>query len=214
MAYCIHCGTHNPDAAKFCSNCGSTIVNNPANSQTTSQKQVQPQTQSNVPLQVAPKPVTTAPSKIYGNGKFNNPALWGSILVVFGFFLPWFPNYSGYYYNSGSINGTGFVKSFVAALTQLDSNAGGTIGVIFGLLIYLIPVSAGIFLINAILSPRISGLVRLIRYIPFLVFLLFIALIIIASTSQGSSPNFSGFKIGIYMCILGSIVMLSLRRTN
>jgi len=212
MAYCIHCGTHNPDAAKFCSNCGSTIVNDPVPAQSTIQNQKQPQIRSNVPLQAGSKPVTITPSNIYANGKFSNPALWGSILVVAGFFLPWFPNYSGYYYNSGSINGTGFVKSFVAALTQLDSDAGRTIGVIFGLLIYLIPVCAGIFLINAILSPRISGLVRLIRYIPFLVFLLFIALIIIANTSQGTSPNFSGFKIGIYMCLLGSVIMLSLRR--
>ncbi len=213
MAYCIHCGTHNPDAAKFCSNCGSTIVNSAANSQSTSQNQKQPQTQSNVPLQTASKPVTTTSAKRYTNGNFSNPALWGSILVLSGFFLPWFPNYSAYYYNSGSINGTGFVKSFVAALTQLDNDAGRTIGAIFGFLIYSIPVCAGIFLINAILSARINGLVRLIRYIPFLVFLLFIALIIIASTTQGNSPNFSGFKIGIYMCLLGSIVMLSLRRT-
>lgn len=217
MPYCIHCGNHNPDSAKFCSQCGKTIANNDANPSSQSQvRQVQQNTQAesyaHAALSRNQNPVaTTTTYRPSGNQNFRSPALYGSLLVLIGFFLPWFPNYS-YYYNSPTINGTGFVKSFIAAMNQQD-DAAKAIGTIFTILIYLIPICAGLFFINAILSSRISGLVRLMRYIPFLVFLLFVILIIIASTAQGVSPSFIGFRIGIYMCMVGSVVMLSMRRT-
>jgi hypothetical protein len=190
MPYCIQCGSFNPDSARFCNHCGNKIISTDVNTSTTPDLQqtpdVQSQTYARAALSRNTYPATTA-IKAPGNENFKSPALYGSLLVLIGFFLPWFPNYSGYY-NSPTINGTGFVKSFIAAMSQLNNEGANVAGTIFSVLIYLIPICAALFFINALLSAKINGLVRLMRYIPFLVFLLFILLIIIASTSQGSAP--------------------------
>jgi uncharacterized membrane protein YvbJ len=82
---CPNCGLANPDNAKFCSNCGTSFANPPAQSSTQYQNQTQYRT-SPTPYQ-APGPYPgTAPAR-GGNSLAKNVAIGCLILVAILFFF-------------------------------------------------------------------------------------------------------------------------------
>jgi len=124
-------------------------------------------------------------------------AFWGSILVIVGFFMPWIKVF-------GSFNGANIAK-FIADSGGDDSA--------YSTLLYLLPVSAVIFLFSAF-SGNISAFVKGVRFIPLT--LVIIAIIAIASKTEDRNSDFSMsmgddflnvIGIGLIITIIGSIMM-------
>ncbi len=124
-------------------------------------------------------------------------AFWGSILVIVGFFMPWVKVF-------GSFNGANIAK-FIADSGGDDSA--------YSILLYLLPVSAVIFLFSAF-SGNVSPFAKGVRYIPLI--LVIIAVISIASKTEDRNSDFSMsmgddflniIGIGLIITIIGSIMM-------
>lgn len=82
MIYCISCGRGIPEDSKFCTFCGTpTPVVDPK----------QPNLATNPPSSRKPVDVsrTDTSKKVY-NEFYRDPGFWGGILVIIGFFLPFF----------------------------------------------------------------------------------------------------------------------------
>lgn len=82
MLYCLNCGKGIPDDSKFCTFCGTpTAVVDPK--------------QPNLATAASHKAVdvsrTHTTRKTY-NEFYKDPAFWGSLVVIIGFFLPFFPD--------------------------------------------------------------------------------------------------------------------------
>jgi len=223
MPYCIHCGALNPDVAKFCSSCGkpfatSSVQAAPQQQQTAQQLAQQAlTTQSSVPQQqninsIRPVQAPATNRSISIAKTATHPATGGALLVLIGFFLPWAAGYYDYY-TSYSMNGFTFAKQFMAQSTLYGDEGVKVIGTLIGISLYIIVAAAGFFLLSSILDPGINGLARLVRFVPFLVFAAIILLIIIASAAtKQTMGSLSGMKIGLYMCFVGSFLMLFLNR--
>lgn len=57
MPYCIHCGTQNPDVAKFCSNCGAAIVTAQVVPSPKEESKPQPKSETHDPVAVIHSPM-------------------------------------------------------------------------------------------------------------------------------------------------------------
>ncbi len=173
MIYCANCGKEVPQDSKFCTYCGAQIV---ADTTNISGKRV----------------VTNQHAVSTTSNFFRSPAFWGSILVMVGFFLPWFKN---------GENLSGFT-----IVTQQYSPA--------KLLLILFPFCALYTLIDTIsgfLPGRAGGFFR---FLPFILVVIYVALFL-SGYKNSSTLNSAHLKdllnqmsIGIWFILIGSIFML------
>lgn len=173
MIYCANCGKEIPQDSKFCTYCGAQVV----------------AATTNIPGRT----VTTNPYSFSTTRNFfRSPAFWGSILVIVGFFLPWFKS-------SGNLSGLNIV-------TQQYSPA--------KLLLILFPFCALYTLIDTIsgfLPGRAGGFFR---FLPFILVVIYIALFLSgyknssAITSANVKDLMSKMSIGIWFTLIGSFFML------
>ena len=88
MIYCLSCGKSIPDDSKFCTFCGApTPVVDPK--------------QPNLATASTSKPIDVSRTQTVrktSNEFYKDPGFWGGILVIAGFFLPFFPNNSASLY--------------------------------------------------------------------------------------------------------------------
>lgn len=184
MIYCSNCGKEIPQDSKFCTYCGAQVVAAPVTN---------------------PDPTVPISHRRYSfstnSDFFRSPAFWGSILVLVGFFLPWFKS-------SGNLSALNIV-------TQEYSPG--------KLLLILFPFCALYTLIDTIsgfLPGRAGGLFR---FMPFILVIVYIALFL-SGYKNSSSITSSNLKdlvsqvgIGIWFTLIGSLFMLfhfSRRRTQ
>ena len=90
MIYCLSCGKAIPADSKFCTFCGAPTP------------EVDPR-QPNLATTSTRKPVDVSRTETVrktSNEFYKDPGFWGSILVIAGFFLPFFSNNSGSIYQA------------------------------------------------------------------------------------------------------------------
>ncbi len=173
MIYCSNCGKQIPQDSKFCTFCGVQVGVVPV-------------------VEPTHAPVTRSRYSFSTDSDFfRSPAFWGSILVLVGFFLPWF--------KGSNLSGLNIV-------TQQYSPG--------KVLLILFPFCALYTLIDTIsgfLPGRAGGFFRL---IPFILVVVFIALFLSgyknSSELTGSNVKdlLSKMQIGIWFTLIGSFLML------
>ncbi len=175
MIYCSNCGKQIPQDSKFCTYCGAEVIAIPVSEPTPI-----------VPVSRSPYIFSTT------SDFFRSPAFWGSLLVLIGFFLPWFKS-------SGNLSALNIV-------TQEYSPG--------KLLLILFPFCALYTLIDTIsgfLPGRAGGLFR---FLPFILVIVYIALFLSGykNSSTLTSANFKDLiaqvGIGIWLTIIGSFIMM------
>jgi hypothetical protein len=237
MPFCIHCGYQNPEVAKFCSSCGQAIAlqsqapdaNKTVSPVVETTKLPEQQSHATTPVVKPESPVTTelatpppvtstnqaqspvsspGTSPAVTNPLFETPAFWGAVLVLIGFFLPWVSNRS-YFVQSETLNGAGFAKTFMGLMASQDQDI---VGIIFEVLLFLMPAASAYIIFDVIFKKRISKLSKIVRFIPFSVYVLCVILIIISVANGGDKPDITQFKIGLILSILGAGCMLFLKK--
>lgn len=201
MIYCPHCGKGIPDQSKFCTFCGTAIAANQSVSDIPPQPVVNPtpppvqqQYVNPAPAQqfVRPQPVTSK------NEFYKNAGFWGAILTVIGFFLPY-------------VNG--YDVSFYYLVTDLAPDKPE-------LYMYLIfPISGAILILQGLTGALPRFLVAIFKLLPILMLALFAAGISQNSSSFGFMGSdvgsiLSNIGVGLYMTVIGSILMLFFRTTK
>ena len=146
--------------------------------------------------------VTNTPNRpSVGNFQANNAvrtaAFWGSLMVLLGFYLPWVKGYE--------INGSQIAK-FIFSYTEGDDS-------IYAILLYSMPVCAGIFIAAALIG-NVTRFVSGLRTVPLLSLIILIV-IILSKTDNGYRDNGGRFEndffdtagIGLILTIAGAIMM-------
>ncbi|MDB5221755.1 MAG: hypothetical protein JWN83_422 [Chitinophagaceae bacterium] len=212
MIYCLNCGKGIPDQSKFCTFCGTAVPTvdpqnpNIAVPRSTPQN-VNPTTPTMPPQYVNPVS-QTPPGQQYVNVQqpvagtknefYKNVGFWGAVLTFIGFFLPY-------------VNGIDV--SFYYLVTDLATDKPE-------LYLYLIfPISAAILIIQGLTGMFPKLLVVIFKMLP----LLTLILLIIGASNSGDNLGFMGdgigtilsnIGIGLYMTVIGTILMLFFRTTK
>ena len=201
MLYCSNCGKPIPDESKFCSYCGT--ARPVAGTPNPEQAQPPPSSQPVQPVPSAtqnPQVVTTvsgttqpAAKPATGVFAFNNVGFWGAIMLLVGFFLPFYQTYYG-------------TISLSQMATSADNNAGR-------ILLFLLPVSAAILIIQGLTYAFPPIIHNIAKILPLLLIVFTLGAIIREDETGGSLEVFFQIaQIGVYLTLLGSLLMLFFRR--
>ena len=184
MIYCLSCGKAIPDDSKFCTFCGA-----PA-------PVVDPK-QPNLATASTNKPVDvskTETSRKTINEFYKDPGFWGGILVIAGFFLPFFSNNSASIYES------------VQAVASSDKVV----------LLWLIFPVAGLFML--LHSLRIMpGVIAIFFSFLAVIAAIYWGYVMLSESTKyfGSADSMTIIKtvgMGLWATILGTILLLFHRR--
>ena len=186
MIYCSNCGKSIPDDSKFCTYCGTAILAaNPQESTPANAAPVQSQS-------AAPVKQNTFDTK---NAFYSNPGFWGALLLLAGFFLPFYHE---------------LVDNTDYSLSQMASNGGSSAGVY---LFYLYPVAAMVLIIQGLVYIFPPVVANILKILPLLLLVFcFGALAREGNTNNSLSAFFISGRIGMYAILLGSIMVLFFRR--
>ena len=191
MIYCLNCGKGIPDESKFCTFCGTpTPVVHPEQPNLAT-----PPPTFRQPVDVSSSTVYTGKPK---NEFYKNVGFWGALITLVGFFLPYVnTNDASFYY---------LVTDFAP-----DTPA---------LYMYLVfPVSAAILVLQAITGALPKFLIAIFKVLPVLLLILFAVSISQNSSTFGFMGNdlesvLSNIGVGLYMTVIGTILMLFFRTTK
>ena len=241
MIYCLNCGKGIPDQSKFCTFCGTAIatadaklpetntptvpeqssnpippppqfVSTPPPPQPQYIPSTPPQQQYTPPPQIPPQYSNPTPppvqqyaaatsATVVGTAKnefYKNAGFWGAVLALVGFFLP---------YTSLSD------ASFYYLVSDLAPEKPE-------LYLYLIfPVSAAILIIQGLTGMLPKFIVAIFKILPLLMLILFAIGISQNSSQFGFMGNdvgtvMSSIGVGLYMTVIGTILMLFFRTTK
>lgn len=181
MIYCLNCGKGIPDESKFCTFCG------------TPTPQVDPE-QPNLATASSHKPVDV--SKNYTSRKtinefYKDAGFWGAILVLVGFFLPFFPK------NSASL--------FDSVRAEASSNPIVLLWLVF-------PVAALFVLIHSLTNILPGVLATLLTILAFIA-LIYWGYVMMNDPnkyfdSADTSTIIKTVGIGLWTILLGTILLL------
>ncbi len=205
MIYCSNCGKGIPDASKFCTFCGTpTPVINPENPNLATPSPLLNPEKPNVatPPPVFRQPVnissTTPYTAVPQNEFYKNAGFWGAVLTLVGFFLP-------------------YVSTTEASFYYLVSDLAPDNPPLYMYLIF--PVCAAIIILQGLTGALPKLLITIFKILPLLLLLLFALGISQKSSSFGFMGNdvktiMSNIGIGLYMIVIGSILMLFFKTTK
>lgn len=241
MIYCLNCGKGIPDQSKFCTFCGTATARiDPQNPNTAIQTTDNSTPAAQQPVSPPPvQPVTPVPSQPYvnptpqqpfvnpappqqqyvnpaqpvyqqqyaapvhnaGAGKnefYKNAGFWGAVLVFIGFFLP-------------------YVSAIDASFYYLVSDFASQQPSLYLYLIF--PVCGGLLILHGLTGIFPKAVVNILKILP----LLMVGLLILGASKSESSFAFMGsdietilsnIGIGLYMILIGTILILFFRTTK
>lgn len=181
--YCQSCGSFTNPEAVICIKCGVKLGAVASLSEVTTS--------------VVNTTSTPGTGNFQANNAIKTTAFWGSLMVLLGFFLPWEKGYE--------INGSQIAK-FIFSYTEGDDS-------IYAILLYSMPVCAGIFIAAALIG-NVTRFVSGLRTVPLLSLIILIV-IILSKTDNGYRDNGGRFQndffdtagIGLILTIAGAIMM-------
>jgi hypothetical protein len=190
MIYCLNCGKGIPDQSKFCTFCGTPV----------------PVVDPEKPNVAEPQPTYRQPMNVNATAKnefYKNVGFWGAVITLVGFFLP--------YENINYLSLYNLIIEYSRESTAMY--------------LYLIfPVSAIILIIQALSGALPKFLIVIFKILPVLLLILVLAAIAIIGSSflnKGYQLNnndigfaLSSIGVGVYMTIVGIILMLFFRTTK
>ena len=183
MIYCSNCGKAVPDESKFCTFCGAAIA------------VIDPQKPTIATPSTEPRPPATANTFVGKNAFYTNAGFWGALLLMAGFFLPFYHE---------AVDNTDY------SLSQMASNRGSSAGVY---LFYLYPVAAFILIIQGLIYPFPAVVANIFKILPLLLLVFcFGAIAREGDTGNSLGQFFKAGRIGMYAILLGSILVLFFRR--
>ena len=184
MIYCSSCGKAIPDESKFCTFCGTAMaVVDP-------QKPVG-ETTTHEPLQTA-APNTASATK---NAFYTNAGFWGALLLLAGFFLPFYHE---------------FIDNTDPSLVQMATNNNSSGGV---LLFFLYPLTAIVLIVQGLAYPFPPVMVNILKILPLLLLVFCFGAVMREGNAENSlSLFFKAGRIGMYAILLGSMLVLFFRR--
>jgi len=183
MIYCSNCGKAVPDGSNFCTFCGAAIA-------------VVDSQKPNVSTPTAePKPTTSANTLAGKNAFYSNLGFWGALLLMAGFFLPFYHE---------------VIDNTDPSLSQMASNKGSSAGVY---LFYLYPVAAFILIVQGLAYPLPPVVANIFKILPLLLLVFcFGAIAREGDTGNSLAQFFKAGRPGMYAILLGSILVLFFRR--
>lgn len=177
MIYCQQCGKPNEDTMSFCTTCGGKLI--------TGQK-------GGLKDLLEPD-LDTRPSDSLGAG------LVGAILIIVGFFSPWF-NVMFYSVNAYTlVFGNASMSADIGRFTLL-----------------ILPVTALLFIIHSFIKNLSKGLIKTIKFFPIILLLVYIAWGIYETNENSTYSSFSSVNpggllriigLGIWCTLIGAITM-------
>ena len=183
MIYCSNCGKAVPDESKFCTFCGAAIA------------VIDPQK----PTVATPPPETHQPvvanTPATKNAFYTNPGFYGALLLLAGFFLPFYHE---------------VIDNTEPSLSSMASNSGSSAGVY---LFYLYPVAAVILIIQGLMYIMPAVVANIFKILPLLLLVFCFGAIMREGDAENSlSSFFKAGRPGMYAILLGSILVLFFRR--
>ncbi len=194
MIYCSNCGQPFPDDNKFCVHCGTARPSLPVqkSDQAESARPAVVETPKTVVVTTAvtntssSAPQTTATEK---NNFIGNPGFWGAVMVMIGFFLPFYKTVLGEY-------------SLSAMATGGDNTAGR-------ILLLLLPASAFVMIFQAFSQALHPMILNIARILPVLLMVFALGAIMREDeTGRSLGGFFEIAQIGAYLTFLGALIML------
>ena len=183
MIYCSNCGKAVPDESKFCTFCGAVIP------------VIDPQKPTVATPSPEPRPPVVANSSGAKNAFYTNPGFWGALILLAGFFLPFYHE---------------VIDNTDPSLSQMANNRGSSAGV---LLFYLYPIAASVLIIQGFIHCFPPVVANIFKILPLLLLVFcFGAVAREGNTENSLSQFFKAGRIGMYAILLGSILVLFFRR--
>jgi hypothetical protein len=200
MIFCSNCGKPIPDENKFCSNCGAPrpVAETPKQDPVEAKQPVASSPVSAAPTAAQAVVQNTAPkSSVNPNLFLTNAGFWGAVLLLIGFFLPFYKAYID----------TNLSDISLATMAGGGDNTAGRI------LLYLLPVSAIILIIQAFIYPFPPIIANIAKILPLLLMVFALGAIMREDeTGKSVGTFFEIAQIGVYLTLLGALLMLFFRR--
>lgn len=210
MIYCSNCGKPIPDENKFCNSCGTakplvepqkTDTVEPQKAEITEQQKsnvaeaIKTATASANPAPQQPASTVTKPGS--NIAIFNNVGFWGALLLLIGFFLPFYK----------TIMDTNLTDISLAKMAGGGDSAAGRI------LLFLLPASAIVLIIQAFYYPFHPLIANIAKILPLLLMVFALGAIMREDeTGRSVGSFFEIAQIGVYVTLLGALLMLFFRR--
>jgi len=184
MIYCSNCGKAIPDDSKFCTFCGTAIA------------AVDPQKPfAETSVRESRQPVAANTSSATKNVFYTNAGFWGALILLAGFFLPFYHE---------------VIDNTDPSLVQMATNSGSSAGV---LLFFLYPVAAIVLIIQGLAYPFPPVMANILKILPLLLLVFCFGAVMREGNAENSlSQFFKVGRIGMYAILLGSILVLFFRR--
>ena len=188
MIYCSNCGKAIPDESKFCTFCGAAIA------------VVDPQKPAVSTPAVEPRPMaatnpTVSNTSATKNAFYTNPGFYGALILMAGFFLPFYHE---------------VIDNTEPSLSSMASNSGSSAGVY---LFYLYPLAAIILIIQGLTYIMPAVVANIFKILPLLLLVFCFGAIMREGDAENSlSSFFKAGRPGMYAILLGSILVLFFRR--
>lgn len=199
MIFCSNCGKELNESSRFCMHCGTPVKQENANDQQ----------QSTDPTSDSKPGMTASPAKtlLESANLVSKSGLWGSILIIIGFFTNWV--------NLGFWGGFTGLKLMTSASKFLqDEGKESNLSVLIIFLLGSMIITAFVCFFYSIGSGISKDTFSVLKYIPLVMFVItfFLALSIANEGDYRSGFNEEVFQmigIGVYLTLFGTIVLAS-----
>jgi hypothetical protein len=211
MIYCTNCGKAIPQESRFCTFCGASVpVVDPEKPNVANPSRVNPPNLQGSSAAPNYRSASTQTVTTSTDGKlefYKNPGFYGALLLLIGFFLPWF---------SGATEVTGF------SLLQFYLESGMSGAIIFIVVLMVLPLIGAVVVLIQSFSGALSGVSGLFKWLSFLSLAFFLTLLAIGLSDR--SDNSLGIDIGdaesivtavgigLWLSLVGCLIMLFNKR--
>jgi len=196
MIYCKNCGKGIAEDSKFCTNCGAAVSAEPL----TAPKDIPPspplQSPAPIPPGIQPLPSFQSQADRKPNTFYSDAGFWGAILLLVGFFLPFYTSLAG-------------MHPVDISLSEMASSADNKIA---GLLLFMVPLSAIVVIIHGLLRPFPPAIPNIFKILPLLLMVFCLGAVLREDeTGSGISALFKIGRPGLYVTLLGALLILAFR---